>query len=149
MSGVADIDPVDDRDVLDGFVGDLLQLFLIRLHRDHLHHEVSLHVLIFGELLYIHLRDLFQGLIQTGKELAHHSRQAFRVLHYLVMKLMQVHGDSGILSFRPDREANIGLSLQLFHLLDRHIGFRVAGLRSILCDIKEIFITHRHSRVPP
>ena len=149
MPGVAYIDPVDDCDILNGLMRDLLQLLLIRFHRDDLHHEVSLHVLVLGKLLRIHLRDLYDCLIQAGKELAHYSCQALRILHNLVVKVMQVHGHGRILPFGPYGESHIGLSLQLFHLLDRHISFRMAGLRRIFCDIQEFFIAHRHSLAPP
>ena len=149
MPGVADINPVDHRDILDGLMRDLLQLFLIRFHRDNLHHEVSLHVLVLGELLCIHLRDLLDCLVQAGKELAHNGCQALRILNHLVVEVMQVHGHGCVLSFGTYGEPHIGLSLQLFHLLDGHIRFRMVGLRRILCDIQEIFIAHRHNQAPP
>ena len=38
---------------------------------------------------------------------------------------------------------------ELFHLLDGHLSFRMAGLRRILRNIKEFFIAHRHSPSPP
>ena len=107
------------------------------------------HILILSEALRIHLRDLLQCLIQTGKELTHYGSQLLRGIDNLVMKLMQVHGDCRVLTFGSYGKSHIGLPLQLFYLLDGHISFRMAGLRRILRDIQEFFIAHRHSQARP
>ena len=48
---------------------------------------------------------------------------------------MQVHGHGRVLSLGTYGEPHIGLSLQLFYLLDGHIRFRMTGLCRILSDI--------------
>ena len=130
-------------------MGNRRELLRVRLHGNHLHHQPVFDILIVSELFHVYLRDLGKRLVQTGQKLTHDGRQALWVFLHLVEQLMQVHGDGGIAAFGPDGESHVGLPLQLLHLLDAHVRFRMTGLRSILRDIKEIFITHRHSSVPP